>query len=151
MPSYEEQIKVRDNLLGEYSDLIFVGAHLGSLEWSVDELSKRFEKYPNFFVDMSARISYLKEQAFEDRSRVRQFFIKYQDRILYGTDGSVYDLKLGNFKGTTENILKGWRSDWLFLATDSLLHNLESLKLPTEVIDKIYYENAIKLFELKNF
>ena len=43
-PSYEEQIGSRDRLLEEYPNLTFVGAHLASLEWSVDELSQRLDK-----------------------------------------------------------------------------------------------------------
>src|SRR5690606_20786759 len=42
-PSYTEQIRARDHLLEKFPTLRFVGAHLASLEWSVDELAKRLE------------------------------------------------------------------------------------------------------------
>ncbi|MDP8218266.1 MAG: amidohydrolase family protein, partial [Candidatus Theseobacter exili] len=45
-PSYEEQIASRDSLLAKHPGLRLVGAHLGSLEWSVDELAKRLDLYP---------------------------------------------------------------------------------------------------------
>ena len=85
-PSYEDQINARDHLLELHPDLKFIGCHLGSLEWNVDELAKRLDKYPNMAVDMAARICHLQYQSAKDRKRVRDFCIKYQDRLLYGTD-----------------------------------------------------------------
>ncbi len=76
-PSYEQQIAARDRLLAKHPRLRFVGAHLGSLEWDVDELAKRLDAYPNLAVDMAARICHLQVQ---DRERVRRFIIRYQDR-----------------------------------------------------------------------
>jgi len=46
VPSYEEQISARDHLLGMHPDLDFIGAHLGSLEWSVDELANLITPSP---------------------------------------------------------------------------------------------------------
>ena len=43
-------------MLEKNPELIFIGAHMGSLEWSVDELAKRLDKFPNMSVDMAARI-----------------------------------------------------------------------------------------------
>ncbi len=62
-PSYEDQINARDHMLEKHPDLQFIGAHLGSLEWSIDELSKRLDKFPNMAVDTAARISHLQYQA----------------------------------------------------------------------------------------
>ena len=50
-------------MLEKHPDLQFIGAHLGSLEWSVDELAKRLNKFPNMAVDMAARISHLQYEA----------------------------------------------------------------------------------------
>ena len=44
-PSYEDQINARDNVLKKHPNLNFIGAHLASLEWSVDELAKRFDQF----------------------------------------------------------------------------------------------------------
>ncbi len=85
-PSYEAQIKARDHLLEKHPDLKFIGCHLGSLEWNVDSLAKRLDRFPNMVVDMSARICHLQFQSASNRNRVRNFCIKYQDRLLYGTD-----------------------------------------------------------------
>lgn len=83
MPSHEELIASRDNVIEQNPDLRVVGAHLGSLDYDVAEVAKRLEKYPNFAVDISARLGDLMTQ---DNDTVRAFFSKYQDRILFGTD-----------------------------------------------------------------
>ena len=145
-PSYEDQINARDNLLERYPEIIFIGAHLGSLEWNVDELAKRLDKYPNFQVDMAARISHLRYQSAEDYDRVRNFLIKYQDRILYATDMSASDIRQEDFKSKTKNMYDRWRHDWIYLATDSTVNDVKGLKLTKEVIDKIYFKNAEFLF-----
>lgn len=62
-PSYEQQVEARDNLLKKFPEIRFVGAHLGSLEWNVDELGKRLDTYPNLAVDMAARIGHLQFQS----------------------------------------------------------------------------------------
>ena len=81
--SYDDQIVSRDHMLSRHPNLRVVGAHPGSLEWSVDELAKRLDLYPNFAVDMAAHICHFQVQ---DRQKVRDFIMKYQDRLLYGTD-----------------------------------------------------------------
>ena len=146
LPSYEDQIAARDRMLEKNPDLIFVGAHLGSLEWDVDELAKTLGRFPNMAVDMAARMGQLFYQTHFDREKVRQFFIKYQDRLLYatdmGADGSEEKETLANEMHET------WLRDWRYFVTDDTLTcNLvdepyRGLKLPKQVVDKVYYQNA---------
>jgi predicted TIM-barrel fold metal-dependent hydrolase len=147
VPSYEEQIMARDHLLEKHPELDFIGAHLGSLEWSIEELAKRFDEYPNLKVDLSARMYHLQYQSEIDREKVRDFLIKYQDRILYGTDYEVHDGPESDLPKKLEQIREGWISHWMYLCTDSSL-NVKGLQLPRTVIDKIYYKNAEKYFRL---
>lgn len=143
-PSYEDHIKARDNLLEKYPDLKFVGAHLGSLEWSLDELAKRFERFPNMRVDLS-RITNLQLHTLNDREKTRNFFIKYQDRLVYGTDRAIHaGAGTADF---TKGIHDAWLRDWIFFVTDDPIKlagfgDLRGLKLPAVVIDKIYFKNA---------
>ena len=145
VPSYEEQISARDHMLEMHPDLDFVGAHLGSLEWSVDELAKRLDLYPNFKVDISSRIYHLQNQSETDHEKVRDFMIKYQDRILYGTDMEVHDMPEIDASVIEASLLRTWKSHWVYLATDSL-NQVKGLQLPKEVIDKIYFQNALPFF-----
>jgi hypothetical protein len=143
-PSYEAHIQARDNLLEKYPDLKFVGAHLGSLEWSLEELAKRLDRFPNMRVDLS-RITNLQLHTLNDREKTRNFFIKYQDRLVYGTDKAINSST--DSAGLSKNIHDAWVRDWIFFVTDDQITlpgfgNLSGLKLPVDVIDKIYYKNA---------
>jgi predicted TIM-barrel fold metal-dependent hydrolase len=151
-PTYDQQIKSRDSLLERYPGIRFTGAHLGSLEWSVDELAKRLDQYPNFDVDMTARIGHLQYQAIENPEKVRNFLIRYEDRIMYGTDGSVSG-RNNNYAKVSGRMKKMWLDHWIFLATDSAIavndlggKKVKGLRLPAEVIDRIYHRNAEKFF-----
>ena len=151
-PSYEDQINARDHFLEKNPDLTFIGCHLGSLEWNVDSLAKRLDKYPNMAVDMSARICHLQYQTLTDRKKVRDFCIKYQDRLLYGTDtGYSGSKKSDDFK---KGIHKTWTDDWRYFSTsfemtsDKFKGKFAGLKLPRKVVDKIYYQNAVKWYKL---
>jgi predicted TIM-barrel fold metal-dependent hydrolase len=151
-PSYQDQINSRDSLLQHYPGIRFTGAHLASLEWSVDELAKRLDRYPNLNVDMSARIGHLQYQSITDYDKVRNFMIRYKDRIMYGTDGSVSG-RNNNYSKVTERMKKGWMDHWVFLATDSVIivddlggKQVKGLRLPAEVIESIYQKNADKFF-----
>jgi predicted TIM-barrel fold metal-dependent hydrolase len=154
-PSYEHYIQVRDNMLAKHPDLIFIGAHLGSLEWSVDELAKRLDKFPNMAVDIAERVSHLQYQALTQRQKVRDFFIKYQDRIIYGTDMRSTAQDIVNDKITESAALQKhahevWLRHWRFFTTDDKMRvpkvegEFQGLKLPREVVDKIYLKNAEK-------
>jgi len=146
LPSYEEQIAARDRMLEKNPDLMFVGAHLGSLEWDVDELAKRLDKFPNMAVDMAARMGQLFYQTHFGREKVRTFFIKYQDRLLYATDMGASDDEPKD--GLTEKLHGTWMRDWKYFVTDDTLQSslvnvtYQGLRLPREVVDKIYDANA---------
>ncbi|MES3019271.1 MAG: amidohydrolase family protein [Bacteroidota bacterium] len=145
-PSYDAQIIARDNMLKKHPKLKFVGAHLGSLEWSLDELAKRFDRYPNMNVDLS-RISNLQLHTLNDRQKTYDFFIKYQDRLVYGSDKAINATE--NADQFTKGIYDAWLRDWIFFATDENITlrgfgDLKGLRLPKAVIDKIYFKNADK-------
>ena len=82
-PSHGDLITARDHAVAKHPPLRMVGAHLGSLEHDVDEVAARLDQYPNFAVDISARLADL---AVQPSPKVRDFFVRYADRILFGTD-----------------------------------------------------------------
>ena len=150
LPTYEEQVAARDRMLEKNPNLTFVGAHLGSLEWEVDEMAKRLDKFPNMAIDMAARMGQLFYQTHFNREKVRAFFIKYQDRLIYATDLAAE----GN--QTKEAISKDlhdtWVRDWRYFVTDDMMtsnlvdEEFQGLKLPAAVVDKIMYKNAQNWF-----
>lgn len=151
VPSYQDEINARDNMLKKHPKLRFVGAHLGSLEWSVDELAKRLDEFPNMAVDMAARIVHLELQSQKDPKKVHDFFIKYQDRLIYATDQTV--AKEEEVAEVNKSIHKTRMRDWKFFTSDddikvekSFPGTFKGLKLPKKVINKIYRTNAEKWF-----
>lgn len=141
VPAKAAILAARDHLLEINPKLRVVGAHLGSMESDVDEIARRFERYPNFAVDTAARLRFLSVQP---RDKVRAFFVKYQDRILYGTDLDAYP------NDDTADILRRWEQtylrDWKFFATDETQdfegHKVQGLNLPGPVLRKLYHGNA---------
>ena len=151
-PSYDDQINARDHMLELHPDLRFIGCHLGSLEWNVDELAKRLDKFPNMAVDMAARICHLEYQSIKDQEKVRNFCIKYQDRLLYGTDLGDYANK--NREELAKGLDEVWLSDWKYFTSQDEMTSVhfkgrfQGLHLPKEVVNKIYYSNAVKWYQL---
>ena len=95
----------------------------------------------------------LQAQSGEHYDAVREFFIRYQDRILYATD-------LTQSAETTpaemaQEAARVWRADWKYLATgetqyvEEVRRDVRGLSLPRAVIDKIYYANAQAALSLK--
>jgi predicted TIM-barrel fold metal-dependent hydrolase len=141
-PSKKEVLAARDHVLADNPQLRVVGVHLGSMEKDVYEIGRHFDRYPNFAIDTAARMEYLMAAP---PDKVRAFLIKYQDRVIYGTDLDL--LATANM----QEALKDWEStyvrDWRFLATDEAFEldgkKVQGLKLPEPVLRKLYRTNAL--------
>ena len=150
MPKHDEILAARDRMLAAHPQLRFDAVHLASLEWDVDRISAFLDRFPEADVDMAARIGQLEYQAETHPDKVRRFFIRYQDRILYGTDDE-YGPSDGDPQAVAA-IATDWRRDWRFLVTDEQMRSPElgrafrGMHLPRSVVDKIYRQNAVALF-----
>jgi predicted TIM-barrel fold metal-dependent hydrolase len=141
-PAKKTILEARDHILADNPKLRMVGVHLGSMEKDLDGIGSRLDRYPNFAVDTAARIEYL---MMAPTDKVRAFLIKYQDRVLYGTD---LDLLA---TADVQETLKDWEStyvrDWRFFATDDTFEQdgrkIRGLNLPEPVLRKIYRSNAL--------
>jgi len=158
-PSYEAQITARDHLLERYPELVFVGAHIGSLEWNLEEVAKRFDAYPNFYVDLSARMVYLQLHATNDRGKVKSFLTAYQDRILYGSDTGLTQTNPDRREDQFKDLKDKWLQQWQFIATNDIIpcnhftsasapKEIEGLHLPRTIVNKLFYKNARKVFKI---
>ena len=151
-PSYESLIDARDKVLKEFPGLVMIGAHIGSLEWSIDEIAARFDMFPNFVVDLSSRLNHLQLQAISNYEGVRDFFINYADRLIYGTD-IVDDFSLSR-NALVNKIEHAYQSDWLFLSSDKMMTSddfdgqFRGLNLPITILKLIYYNNALNYYPL---
>lgn len=148
LPSYDDQIRARDNMLAKHPRLTFVGAHLGSLEWNVDSLAAHLDRFPNMAVDMAARIVHLQVQARDNWQKVHDFLVKYSDRLLYATDLLVDESS--NAEDARRIARDSWVNDWKFFTSDDKMTSdqfdgtFNGMKLPKVVVDKIYKGNAKK-------
>ncbi len=150
-PSHEELMAARDHVLEKHPGLRVVGCHLGSLEYDVDAQAERLDKYHNFSLDMAARIPHFKVQ---DREKVRDFLIKYQDRLLYGTDIGIKNFDEGRTTSDRmqEIMKKPYQADWEYFTTDKMLEQDDKVKvyqgldLPEDVLKKIYSDNARRMY-----
>jgi predicted TIM-barrel fold metal-dependent hydrolase len=112
MTPWAELMRQRDHVLEKHPRTTFIGAHFGSMDSDLAELGRTFEKYPNFSVDCAGpgrlrRLAKLNPQA------VRDFFTRYQDRILFGTDGAI--LSGGRGKPGAITLYPSEDPDWRFL------------------------------------
>lgn len=149
-PSHEALMDSRDRILERHKDLVVIGAHLGSLEHDVAEVARRLDRYPNFFVEVSARTRNLTRQPSD---KVRAFFVEYQDRIMYGVDRSwrpyrspavtPTDTQRAQFAADLE---AQYRLDYRYYAGTGLMEyagaEVEALGLPRDVLEKFYFHNA---------
>ncbi len=141
-PSKMEILEARNRVIKRHPNTIFIGAHFGNLPEDLAVVGSWLDSFPNFYVDIDARISELGRQPYT----ARKFFIKYQDRILFGTD--------------TPCDAEAYRLYFRFLETDdeyidpSSAHKLQGrwmiygLYLPDEVLEKIYNKNALGILGL---
>lgn len=146
-PSHQELIAARDRVLEKHPGLRVVGAHIGSLEYDVDAVAARLARYPNFAVDTSARLGDL---AYQESAKVRQFFLDYSDRVLFGTD-VVMRQKPSEMNETERaarlNALREtYRTHFAYFESDQPVtvrgQESEGLGLPADVREKFYRTNA---------
>ncbi len=150
MPSHASILAARDRMLQAHPRLRFDAVHLASLEWDVDKVADFLNRFPGARVDVAARMVHLEYQASIAPQKVRQFLIRYQDRILYGSD-EAYGPDDGDAAAVAA-VHQAWLDDWRFLVTADPMHSedfaapFHGLQLPRDVVDKIFRRNAERLF-----
>lgn len=154
VPSWEELIAARDNWLASNPSLAVIGAHLGSMAYDAAEVARRLDQYPNFYVDTAERFGDLVAQSSDT---VRAFFVRYADRIVYGTD-VIVDAPSGmpldeasvrkNYDALLADHAEYLSGEGVIEVQDQLLEPVlvPALNLPQDVLRKVYYENAARLF-----
>lgn len=131
------------NVVARHPQTTFIGAHVGCYGENLGWVGALLDRCPNFNIDFSARIGELGRQPYS----ARRFFLNYADRILFGTDAGP-DLDF-------------YRLYYRFLETDDEYFNYTTgeipqqgrwyvygLYLPDEVLQKVYFDNAHRLFNL---
>ncbi|MGO8720786.1 MAG: amidohydrolase family protein [Acidobacteriaceae bacterium] len=142
-PTKAEILEARDHILEKNRNLRMVGAHLGSMESDLNQLGRHLDRYPDFAVDLAARMAYFEMQP---RAKMIAFITKYQDKLIYGTDNEFYPAA----QNTPKDLEDTYANDWRYLATNDIIlyrkKRVQGLDLPPSVLRKIYHDNAVKWF-----
>lgn len=137
-PTRTELLEQRNRMIAKHPNTQYIGAHFANAPEDLESVGKWLDKYPNLMIDIDARISELGRQPYS----ARKFIIKYQDRIMFGTDTSPKAL--------------AFRLYFRFLETDDEywnpteghhqqgFWNIYGIFLPKDVLEKVYRTNAQK-------
>lgn len=82
-PSRKTLLAQRDNLLRRFPQTIFLGIHFGNNPEDIDYVARTLANFPNFYIDVAARLGEIGRHAPE---KVRALFLRFPKRILFGTD-----------------------------------------------------------------
>jgi predicted TIM-barrel fold metal-dependent hydrolase len=135
-PSFEELMAERDRLLARHPNTTWVLAHLGWHANDLARLGRMFDRMPNLYAEVGAILYDLGRQP----RTAREFFIKYQDRLLFGKDAfepDEYPYYWRVFETNDEyfDYYRDYHAFW----------KLYGLGLPDSVLKKVYYANALKV------
>jgi len=143
----------RNRVIGRHPDTTFIGAHLGNYPEDLGYVDAWLDRYPNFYVDTSARIGEIGHHPPEE---VRAFFLEHQDRVIFGTDLVMgWDTSREADQADMTELKRFYGAHWRFFETDErqIEHpfpiqgcwKVDAIGLPDDVLDKLYIQNARRL------
>jgi predicted TIM-barrel fold metal-dependent hydrolase len=157
-PGWKDLLEALNRVIGRHPRTTFVCVHFANnseeLDWVADSLTRR----TNMYVDLAARIP---ELGRHDARKVHDMFVKFQDRIIFGTDFQSLESRMilgssGSEPPPSEadaevffrkeyRWLETWDRDWANMTPIQGNWNISSIGLPPDVLRKIYFDNARKL------
>jgi predicted TIM-barrel fold metal-dependent hydrolase len=141
-PSDAEILAARDRVLARHPKTTFVGLHVGHSSEDLGAASAALDRFPNLHVEIGARIGELGRQP----RASRRFFEKYQDRIMFGTDGPQDDLYPCYFRFLeTEDEYFDYGPGRV---PDQGRWRIYGVGLPDQILKKVYSENADRVYRL---
>jgi predicted TIM-barrel fold metal-dependent hydrolase len=135
-PSFGELMTERDNLLRRHPKTTFVIAHMGWHANDLGRLGRLLDELPNVYTEMGAVLYDIGRQP-----RVaHEFFVKYQDRILFGKDSFQpeeypYYWRVFETRDDYFDYYRGYHAFW----------KLYGIELPDSVLKKVYFANALAI------
>lgn len=136
-----------ERVLDRHPNLVVVNAHMldhFNSDEQLDYLAYLLSTYPNVHVDLAARFQQFDRM---DRDKLRDFMIRCQDRILFGTD-------IGRVGENARQFAERYHRCFVLLESDAVVKGSffdaeterRGLALPREVLEKIYYRNAVRIY-----
>ncbi|MHB1299004.1 MAG: amidohydrolase family protein [Gemmatimonadaceae bacterium] len=135
-PSFEQLMQERDNLVRRNPKTTFVIAHLGWHANDLGRLGKLMDEMPNLHSEVGAVLYDIGRQP----RAAHDFFVKYQDRILFGKDSFQpeeypYYWRVFETRDDYFDYYRDYHASW----------KLYGIDLPDDVLKKVYYRNALRL------
>jgi predicted TIM-barrel fold metal-dependent hydrolase len=156
-PSWKSLLESLDRVVARHPNTRFVCVHFANNAEELDWVDNALSRHPNMMADLAARIP---ELGRHDPRKVHRLLVKHQDRILFGSDFQVYDrLILGSsgnepppsdadaevFFAKEWRWLETWDRNWPHMTPIQGNWNISAIGLPTSVLRKLYFDNALKM------
>jgi len=159
IPSWQQLYDAFEHLVARHKKTTFIGVHFGNDPEDPDNVARMLDKYPNLFIDTAARVPEIGRHA---QDKMRRFYAKYQDRVLFGTDTGIgpddADMMFGSTGAeppTRADEVRFFTSTWRYFETaDRQFESptpiqgrwkIDGVGLPEPVLRKIYFDNAARL------
>ncbi|MBK7594457.1 MAG: amidohydrolase family protein [Gemmatimonadetes bacterium] len=135
-PDFETLMGERDRLFARHPKTTFVIAHLGWHAQDLARLGKLFDRFPNLHSEIGAVLYDLGRQP----RAAHAFFVKYQDRILFGKDAFYpeeypYYWRVLETEDEYFDYYRGYHAFW----------KMYGMGLPDTVLQKLYFRNALRI------
>jgi predicted TIM-barrel fold metal-dependent hydrolase len=159
IPAWQELYDAFERLVARHKKTTFIGVHFGNDPEDPTNVARMLDRYPNFFIDTAARVP---EIGRHPQDKMRRFFTKYQDRVLFGTDtgiGAGDDEMMYGSTGpeppTRADEVRFFTSTWRYFETPDRQFEsptpiqgrwkIDGVGLPDSVLRKIYFDNAARV------
>jgi predicted TIM-barrel fold metal-dependent hydrolase len=159
VPSWEALYEAFERRVGRHPKTTFIGVHFGNNPEDPDRVSKMLDRHPNLYIDTAARVP---EIGRHNADKMRRFYEKYQDRVLFGTDTGVGEEQEEMMYGsnganppTAEDEKRFFKSTWRYLETrDKQFESptpiqgrwkIDGVGLSDAILRKIYFQNAVRI------
>lgn len=136
---FDQLVQTLENAVRENPKTTFIACHFANLMHDMDRLGKLFEQYPNLYADISARYA---ETSTIPRF-MKDFYVKYQDRLIYGTDMGM-DPRMYRI---TFRILETRDEHFYEISQFGYHWACNGFDLPAGVLRKLYSGNALKIMK----
>jgi uncharacterized protein len=138
-PKLDQLLEARNRVFARHPETRFVSLHMGwpeNLPW----VARMLDEHPNVMVEFGAREAELGRQP----RQTRELFLKYQDRVMFGTDNGMDEEMYRNLFRWLETADESF-DPWGYPGQGRW--EIYGLALPDSVLEKIYHLNAERMFK----
>ena len=135
-PSWEVVMKEQWNVFRKHPETTFINAHMGWMANDLARLGKHLDEFPNVYTEIGAILAELGRQP----RFAKEWFIKYQDRVMFGKDTWRPEEYYVYFR-----VLESDDEYFDYYRRRHAFWKMYGLDLPDDVLQKLYYKNALKV------